>query len=169
MWLCEHLNLRICSKTDQVPSPSSATMVKFFSKFFSKSKVFPFTLCHHKLRFLWLNGRQNIFHLWKINPKDKWKFLLFVSLYSFFFFFPPFLPLHQSIKMWRPVYERPWCFYSMEIERAADRIVLSFPYAGKSSEGSYRCVSDAENVTAPDNSSQPLAFKVHCECLGWYG
>ncbi|XP_039974735.1 advanced glycosylation end product-specific receptor [Xiphias gladius] len=67
----------------------------------------------------------------------------------------------KSIKMWRPVYERPWCFYSMEIERAADRIVLSIPYAGKSSEGSYRCVSDAENVTAPDNSSQPLAFKVH--------
>ncbi|XP_022619995.1 uncharacterized protein LOC111235749 [Seriola dumerili] len=67
----------------------------------------------------------------------------------------------KYMQSWRPVFERSWCYYSMEIVRTADSLVLSIPHAGRYSEGPYRCVSDAENVTAPDNSSQPLAFKVN--------
>ncbi|XP_044064675.1 uncharacterized protein si:ch211-79k12.1 [Siniperca chuatsi] len=67
----------------------------------------------------------------------------------------------KYIQSWRPVWERSWCSYLMQIERTAERLVLSMPHAGRFYEGPYRCVSDAENVTAPDNSSQPLAFKVH--------
>ncbi|XP_040900616.1 carcinoembryonic antigen-related cell adhesion molecule 18 [Toxotes jaculatrix] len=67
----------------------------------------------------------------------------------------------KYIQSWHPVFERSWCFYSMETQRTADSLVLSIPHAGRFSEGPYRCVSDAENVTAPDNSSQPLSFKVH--------
>lgn len=54
----------------------------------------------------------------------------------------------------------------MEIEQVADSLVMSIPHAGKYFEGPYRCVSDAENVTAPNNASEPLGFKVHCKFLG---
>lgn len=74
-------------------------------------------------------------------------------------------PLHQYMQTWRPVWERSWCYYSMQIEQISDSLVLTIPRAGRYYEGPYRCVSDAENVTAPDNSSQVLAIKVHCECL----
>lgn len=55
----------------------------------------------------------------------------------------------------------------MEIEQVADSLVLSIPHAGRYSEGPYRCVSDAENVTAANNASEELDFKVHCKFLGW--
>uniref|UniRef100_A0A8D2ZZ10 Si:ch211-79k12.1 n=1 Tax=Scophthalmus maximus TaxID=52904 RepID=A0A8D2ZZ10_SCOMX len=67
----------------------------------------------------------------------------------------------KYIQSWRQVYERSLCFYLTEIEQTGDSLVLSIPQAGKYYEGPYRCVSNAENVTAPDNSSEPLAFKVH--------
>ena len=54
----------------------------------------------------------------------------------------------------------------MEIQQVADKLVLLIPRAGRYFEGPYRCVSNADNVTAPDNSSDSLNFKVHCECLG---
>lgn len=66
---------------------------------------------------------------------------------------------------WRPIMERYmeryWCFYSLKIQQLADTLVLSIPRAGRYYEGPYRCVSNDENVTEPDNSSQPLSFKVH--------
>ncbi|XP_031145052.1 uncharacterized protein si:ch211-79k12.1 [Sander lucioperca] len=67
----------------------------------------------------------------------------------------------KHMQSWRTVWERSWCYYSMEIERTAESLLLSIPRAGSFYEGPYRCVSDNENVTAPDNSSQPLAVKVH--------
>lgn len=60
---------------------------------------------------------------------------------------------------WRQLYER-WCFYSLEIEQTANSLILSIPRVGKFFEGPYRCVSESENVTAPDNASEPLTFKV---------
>ncbi|XP_042280137.1 uncharacterized protein si:ch211-79k12.1 [Thunnus albacares] len=62
---------------------------------------------------------------------------------------------------WRSIWERSWCYYSMQIEQLSDRLVLLIPRAGRYYEGPYRCVSDTDNVTAPDNSSQPLVIKVH--------
>lgn len=80
---------------------------------------------------------------------------------------PPLcLSFHQYMQSWHPVWERSWCYSSMQIEQTEKSLVLFIPRAGKFYEGAYRCVSDAENVTAPDNSSQVLAIKVHCECLG---
>ncbi|XP_026227708.1 immunoglobulin domain-containing protein [Anabas testudineus] len=67
----------------------------------------------------------------------------------------------KYMKRWHPVYERSWCYYSTVVEQLADSLVLSIPHAGRFFEGPYRCVSDAENVTAPDNASEPLGFKVH--------
>ncbi|XP_035528410.1 hemicentin-2 [Morone saxatilis] len=67
----------------------------------------------------------------------------------------------QYIKRWRPVWERSWCYDWMQIEQTGDSLVLSIPRAGKYYEGPYRCVSDAENVTSPDNSSDVFALKVH--------
>ncbi|KAM9852563.1 hemicentin-2 [Aulostomus maculatus] len=67
---------------------------------------------------------------------------------------------YKYMSRWRQVWERSWCFYWMNVERMADRIALNIPNAGRSLEGFYRCVSDADNVTAPDNSSQVLALNV---------
>ncbi|XP_071324706.1 cell surface glycoprotein MUC18 [Trachinotus anak] len=71
----------------------------------------------------------------------------------------------KYMQTWHPVVDldfRSWCFSRREVELlTGDGLVLSIPHAGRYSEGPYRCVSDAENVTAPDNASQPLAFKVH--------
>ena len=68
------------------------------------------------------------------------------------------------MQSWHPVWENSWCFYSrMLIVRTAESLILSIRSAGRFYDGPYRCVSDAENVTAPDNSSQELAIKVHCE------
>lgn len=79
-----------------------------------------------------------------------------------------FLSLHQYMQSWRPIFERSWCYYSMDIMRTGDSVMLTIPRAGRYSEGPFRCVSDAENVTEPDNSSLPLAFKVNCELI-WLG
>ncbi|XP_058504785.1 carcinoembryonic antigen-related cell adhesion molecule 1 [Solea solea] len=65
----------------------------------------------------------------------------------------------RYMQSWRTVYERSWCFFSMLTERKDNSLVLSIPHAARYSEGPYRCVSTAENAT--DNSSEPLAFKVH--------
>ncbi|KAG7216896.1 hypothetical protein INR49_001550 [Caranx melampygus] len=67
----------------------------------------------------------------------------------------------KYMQSWRPVFERSWCYYSMDIMRTGDSVMLTIPHAGRYSEGPFRCVSDAENVTEPDNSSLPLAFKVN--------
>ncbi|XP_047453870.1 uncharacterized protein si:ch211-79k12.1 [Mugil cephalus] len=63
---------------------------------------------------------------------------------------------------WRTVWESDFsvCFYRMRVHRIADKLFLSIPRAGRLYEGPYRCVSDVDNVTEPDNSSQPLAVKV---------
>ncbi|XP_071391641.1 uncharacterized protein [Centroberyx affinis] len=59
-------------------------------------------------------------------------------------------------------YFRSRCFYNdISVEREERRVVLSIPHATSYSEGPYRCVSDADNATALDNSSQQLTFKVH--------
>lgn len=89
----------------------------------------------------------------------------YLNLYNGLSFFPS---LHQYMQEWHPVRERSWCYYSMKIEQTAESLVMTIPRAGRYSEGPYRCVSNADNVTAPDNSSQELAIKVHCECLGWW-
>uniref|UniRef100_A0A3P8SCM7 Si:ch211-79k12.1 n=1 Tax=Amphiprion percula TaxID=161767 RepID=A0A3P8SCM7_AMPPE len=67
----------------------------------------------------------------------------------------------KYLQTWRSVWERSWCYYSMMITQTEDSLLLTIPYAGRFYEGPYRCVSDADNVTEADNSSQPLAFKVH--------
>ncbi|XP_022048081.1 carcinoembryonic antigen-related cell adhesion molecule 18 [Acanthochromis polyacanthus] len=67
----------------------------------------------------------------------------------------------KYMQTWRSVWERSWCYYSMRITQTEDSLVLTIPHAGRFYEGPYRCVSDADNVTEPDNSSQPLVFKVH--------
>ncbi|KAK2844839.1 hypothetical protein Q5P01_011498 [Channa striata] len=67
----------------------------------------------------------------------------------------------KYVQGWHEVYERSWCFYSMVIEQTANSLFLTIPRAGRYFEGPYRCVSDAENVTAPDNASTPLGFKVN--------
>ncbi|TKS82346.1 Peroxidasin [Collichthys lucidus] len=68
---------------------------------------------------------------------------------------------YRYMQEWHPVWERSWCFYSMRIEQTAESLVMTIPRARRYSEGPYRCVSNADNVTAPDNSSQELAIKVH--------
>ncbi|KAI3361206.1 hypothetical protein L3Q82_013402 [Scortum barcoo] len=68
---------------------------------------------------------------------------------------------YQGIQRWSPVWEENWCFRTLGVHRTAEKLVLIIPYVGQYRKGPYRCVSDAENVTAPDNSSQELSFKVH--------
>ncbi|KAK5861900.1 hypothetical protein PBY51_017338 [Eleginops maclovinus] len=61
---------------------------------------------------------------------------------------------------WLPVRERFWCF-SQQPLRQDGRLTLSLPHPGRYNEGSYRCVSNAENVTEQDRFSMPLTFKVY--------
>ncbi|XP_061573212.1 uncharacterized protein si:ch211-79k12.1 [Cololabis saira] len=78
----------------------------------------------------------------------------------------------QYMDTWQPVYSRSWsfrynwgrCFSErMEAEEETDgeKMLLNIYYATRFSGVPFRCVSDADNVTEPDNSSQPLTFKVH--------
>ncbi|XP_030013520.1 carcinoembryonic antigen-related cell adhesion molecule 18 [Sphaeramia orbicularis] len=71
----------------------------------------------------------------------------------------------KYMRRWYKAYEEPWerswCYYRMRILRTADSLLLSIRSAGRYFEGPYRCVSDADNVTSPDNSSETLRFKVH--------
>ncbi|XP_028986037.1 uncharacterized protein si:ch211-79k12.1 [Betta splendens] len=77
-----------------------------------------------------------------------------------------FQMLYKSSDRWHQIYgeynfRRTWCYYSMRVMQTEDSLVLTIPYAGRYNSGPYRCVSSAENVTAPDNASEPLGFKVH--------
>ncbi|XP_053183934.1 carcinoembryonic antigen-related cell adhesion molecule 18 [Scomber japonicus] len=67
----------------------------------------------------------------------------------------------KYMERWHVVWERSWCYYSVYIEQVGDSLFLTIPRAGRYYEGPYRCVSDFDNVTAPENSSQLLEFKVH--------
>ncbi|MEQ2298913.1 hypothetical protein AMECASPLE_010105 [Ameca splendens] len=78
-----------------------------------------------------------------------------------------YLPPYQYSKtLWRKVWGsnlgRWYCyggddFYSEE-EESSGR--LHIPYPTRFSGVPFRCVSDNENATAPDNASEPLTFKV---------
>ncbi|XP_042345969.1 hemicentin-2 [Plectropomus leopardus] len=67
----------------------------------------------------------------------------------------------QYMQSWRPVWQRFYCFHSMPIEQTTDSLTMTIPFVQSYYEGPYRCVSDTENVTELDRSSQPLSFKVH--------
>ncbi|XP_034029924.1 uncharacterized protein si:ch211-79k12.1 isoform X2 [Thalassophryne amazonica] len=64
-------------------------------------------------------------------------------------------------QQWFKLEERWWCFSSFSIKQQANSLVLTMPHALSFWTTRFRCVSYAENVTAPDNSSDPLQFKVH--------
>ncbi|XP_037532783.1 uncharacterized protein si:ch211-79k12.1 [Nematolebias whitei] len=76
---------------------------------------------------------------------------------------------HPGSEYWRRIWGSSlrryyYCFYgrwsdSMEEEQNSTRL-LDIPYPMMYSGVAFRCVSDNENVTAPDNVSQPLTFKV---------
>lgn len=57
-------------------------------------------------------------------------------------------------------------FYGEDEEKSG---LLHIPYPTRFSGVPFRCVSDNENTTAPDNASEPLTFKVQCEFLGCNG
>ncbi|XP_038163009.1 uncharacterized protein si:ch211-79k12.1 [Cyprinodon tularosa] len=68
-----------------------------------------------------------------------------------------------SSNTWRRVYGYNlgrWCFGDSDYYTEELRGRLDIPYPYRYSGVSFRCVSDNENVTAPDNASEPLAFKV---------
>ncbi|KAL7393928.1 hypothetical protein ABVT39_017923 [Epinephelus coioides] len=54
---------------------------------------------------------------------------------------------------------RHWCFTGFS--EPEQEPFLRIPFVGRGSEGPYRCVSNAENVTEQDGFSQPLSLKVH--------
>lgn len=114
-----------------------------------------------------LNYCKNCVHRDVITPGIVEKKTSYIMRFKIFFLFV-FLSLHQYMQSWRPIFERSWCYYSMDVMRTDDSVMLTIPHAGRYSEGPFRCVSDAENVTEPDNSSLPLAFKVNCELI-WLG
>ncbi|XP_029308218.1 uncharacterized protein LOC115021733 [Cottoperca gobio] len=66
---------------------------------------------------------------------------------------------------WRRVREPYGCYrymyWSIQINNTGESLLMSMPSVGRYHEGPYRCVSDAENVTAADRSSQTLTYKVH--------
>ncbi|XP_041844882.1 uncharacterized protein si:ch211-79k12.1 [Melanotaenia boesemani] len=72
----------------------------------------------------------------------------------------------EYMQSWRQIWERSWggrclSFYSAYVEQDGEKASLLIQYPTRFSGVPFRCVSDADNVTAPDNSSQPLTFKVH--------
>lgn len=82
-----------------------------------------------------------------------------------------FISFSQYMEAWNRILypqERGFrCPYYIYTWHTAESAYVSIR-AGRFYEGPFRCVSDAEDVTAPDNSSEVLSIKVHCECLGWY-
>lgn len=77
-----------------------------------------------------------------------------------------FISFSQYTESWNRIrewgYRCPYYINTWNTEESAYISVRS----GRFYEGPFRCVSNAENVTAPDNSSEVLNIKVHCECLG---
>lgn len=67
----------------------------------------------------------------------------------------------KYMQQWSRFQERFMCFRMAEVSRTADSLVLTVARAESYSGGTFRCVSNADNVTEPDNSSLPLTFKVH--------
>ncbi|KAJ4922777.1 hypothetical protein JOQ06_022764 [Pogonophryne albipinna] len=63
----------------------------------------------------------------------------------------------EYMQKWLPVRERFWCYNPKPVVQS-DRLTLTLPHPGRFNEGSYRCVSNTENVT---RSSEPLTFKVY--------
>ncbi|XP_012737213.2 uncharacterized protein si:ch211-79k12.1 [Fundulus heteroclitus] len=75
-----------------------------------------------------------------------------------------YLSSYQNVwrKVWGSSLSRGYCYgwdyFNSEEEESSGRLLISFPT--RFSGVPFRCVSDNENVTAPDNSSEPLTFKV---------
>ncbi|KAM4579935.1 uncharacterized protein PAE49_005010 [Odontesthes bonariensis] len=73
----------------------------------------------------------------------------------------------KYMQSWSPFLERSWwggrCmpFYTPYVDQDGEKALLYIFHPTRFSGVPFRCVSDAENVTEPDNSSQPLTFKVH--------
>ncbi|KAF7665338.1 hypothetical protein LDENG_00146410 [Lucifuga dentata] len=74
--------------------------------------------------------------------------------------FSPFL------QNWHPIFDESsfmcrWASPMSLLERSEKHLFLVFRRISAHNQGTYRCVSKAENVTAPDNASQPLTLTVH--------
>lgn len=73
--------------------------------------------------------------------------------------------LHQYMNKWyrleeEPIYHR--CIPGVLLKREVSQLLLSIhSIHSYFHQGLYRCVAD--NATAPDNSSQPLAITINCE------
>ncbi|KAM9724432.1 uncharacterized protein ACNS7B_019494 [Menidia menidia] len=72
----------------------------------------------------------------------------------------------EYMQLWSRFGESWWgrrCmpFYSPYVDQDGEKALLYIYHSTRFSGVPFRCVSDAENVTEPDNSSQPLTFKVH--------
>ncbi|XP_077454414.1 B-cell receptor CD22 isoform X2 [Stigmatopora argus] len=67
----------------------------------------------------------------------------------------------KFLQMWRPVWSGSWCFYNMNVEQRGDEMVLEVPHIADFSEGVFRCVSDDQALSLPNNESQKLSFNVH--------
>ncbi|XP_057690146.1 uncharacterized protein si:ch211-79k12.1 [Corythoichthys intestinalis] len=67
----------------------------------------------------------------------------------------------ELLQMWRPVWPGSWCFYKLHVEQKDDKMVLEIPHIALFSEGVFRCMSDDQNLTAPNNASKKLSLKVH--------
>ncbi|KAF3839360.1 hypothetical protein F7725_018077 [Dissostichus mawsoni] len=66
----------------------------------------------------------------------------------------------EYMQKWLPVRERFWCINPKPVMQS-DHLTLTLPHPGRFNEGSYRCVSNTENVTEQERSSEPLTFKVY--------
>nr|XP_057910090.1 uncharacterized protein si:ch211-79k12.1 isoform X2 [Doryrhamphus excisus] len=68
---------------------------------------------------------------------------------------------NQWLAIWRSVWKGSWCFYSMDVQQVDDKMVLEIPRVASFSKSVFRCVSDDDTLTEPNNASQTLSFKVH--------
>ncbi|XP_061802555.1 uncharacterized protein [Nerophis lumbriciformis] len=67
----------------------------------------------------------------------------------------------EWLQLWQPVTQSSWSPYSLEVERAQDRMVLKIPRASSFSESLFRCVSSDETLKGSNKTSENLSFKVH--------
>ncbi|XP_054639195.1 uncharacterized protein si:ch211-79k12.1 [Dunckerocampus dactyliophorus] len=65
------------------------------------------------------------------------------------------------LAIWRTVWKGSWCFYSLHVKQVKNKMVLEIPRVASFSESLFRCVSDDDTLTEPNNASQALSFKVH--------